>query len=73
MQKGYFSSKEVSDAYIWDAAKLPKSAASLKWMELKEKKQLILLLNTIKHSVLLLKMCSKMIIKTWDRFAFVVL
>lgn len=39
--------------------KLHKSAASHNWMELKEKKQLILLLNSIKHYIFFLKMCSK--------------
>lgn len=57
MWNGCFHSKEVSDSYIWDVAKLP--AASPNRMELKEKKQLILLLNTIKHYVFLLKMCSE--------------
>ena len=72
MWNGYFPSKEVSDPYIWDVAKLPKSAASLNCMELKEKKQLILRLNTIKHYVFL-KCVVKIIIKKQDRFAFVVL
>lgn len=57
------SLQEVSDPYMWDVAKLHKSAAGLSWMEFKEKKQLILLLNRMKHYVFLLKMCRKIYYK----------